>query len=127
MKKIIVYGSLRKDEYNFKSFQRVYGEDNIKYIETTIVDGFKLYSLGSYPGIKQADLSNKLVVDILEVSDEVWKHIEKSAGYYTVYKEIKGDYLPIFIYSDAIYPDALVKSGDWSEYVKQKEVIINEQ
>ena len=110
---IVVYGSLRKGAYNFDRFVDIFGEKNIEYVKTKEITGFKLYSLGPYPGIKKSnDTSDKLVVDILHVTNEVYDAIynmEIGAGYEALNIEDG----VIYLYKYPINEENLVKSGDW--------------
>jgi len=112
-KTICVYGSLRKGAYNFNRFVEIFGEDNIKYLKTKEITGFKLYSLGPYPGIKQTDNeSDKLTIDLLHVTNEVYDAIynmEIGAGY----KAVETPDGIIYVYRYNVRENDLVKSGDW--------------
>ena len=122
-KRILVYGSLRNGEYNFQSFQRVFG-NNIKYEKTLEIEGFSLYSLGPYPGInKSLNKNSKLTVDILNVNEVVYnqiKEMELGAGYKEEFVNIDGEQLPIYVYKYPLNKEYIVESGDWSSYLKSK-------
>lgn len=125
-KKIIVYGSLRKGEYNFNRFVGYFGEDNFQYVETTTIPGFKLYSLGPYPGINEGTEDDVLVVDILDVSESAYdsvKRMELGAGYSEVLVNINGEELPIYVFDAKLPEDNIVEGGDW---LKREEAIIYE-
>lgn len=121
MKKVCVYGSLREGEYNFDRFKQYYG-DNIKSIGSYIIEGFDLYNLGSYPGVKLS-INNKqpLTVDILECSEECFNGInrmELGAGYHAHNITIDDNDCVIYIYDG--YAVRHVEHGDWSKYLKEK-------
>lgn len=121
MNKVLFYGSLRKGEYNYNYFLRIFGEDNFKYIKTKTIKGFKLYSLGAYPMVIQTnDINDKLVVDEFEVSDEAYSSInsmELGAGYDI--SKFEGATIYTYPLNEMkYYTDSIVKSGDWSEYLK---------
>lgn len=121
MKRICVYGSLRLGEYNYNYFKERYGND-MKYIRSIILEGYKLYSLGSYPGIKKSQNNEPLMVDIIEVSDEVYHFItemELSSGYGCVALNIDNIDCTLYVYKGPVYEKNLVKSGDWSNYLKE--------
>lgn len=121
MRKILVYGSLRKGEYNYESFKRRHG-DGFNYLGTTKVKGFNLYSLGSYPGITESeDPEKELVVDIMECDDDCYNSIyrmEIGAGYRTQEVIVDGEPMNIYLYLGR--PTRLVESGDWSQFLKSK-------
>lgn len=122
MKKILVYGSLRKGEYNYKRFKGYFGE-GLNYLATTTITGYKLYDLGSYPGIRP-EAGKELVVDVMEVSDEAYDAItgmERGAGY-SVAKETVEDHgeCTIYVYNYPVSENHLVESGDWSKYLSHE-------
>lgn len=121
--KIFVYGSLRKGEYNFDRFVEIYGKDSIKVVDTNItLFGYRLYSLGPYPGLKPAneeDTKSFVIGDILEVSQQVFNSItamELGAGYYIEVKEIKDHPCVIYLYNGTTNERNFVKEGDWIDY-----------
>ena len=130
-KYIAVYGSLRKGCYNYASFIRHYGTENLRYIKTMIIRGFKLYNLGAYPGIKIGLPEDALVIDIMKASDDVYKRIlrmEQGAGYEELSLNLPGymEPIPIFLYKYFIYEKQWVKSGDWVEHIETLEKEKNE-
>lgn len=118
MKKILVYGSLRNGMYNNS---RIFGS-NREPIETIVMEGYDLYSLGSYPAIKKGD--NKVVMELLEVSEEEYERIERmelGAGYITEYSEEYKAYF--WVYKDAydfLKTKKPIESGDWVQYLTDK-------
>lgn len=122
MKKILVYGSLRKGEYNYKRFLKYY-PDGLNYLATTTITGYKLYDLGSYPGIRPQD-GTELVVDVMEVSDEAYDSItgmERGAGYSVVKETVEGfGECTIYVYDYPVNEKYLVESGDWSKYLSHQ-------
>lgn len=126
MTKVLVYGSLRNNEYNFNSFQRRYGDDNVNYLETGVIKGFELYSFGSFPGILYTgNEEDELTVDLLEVSEEAKQGMdwmELGAGYKIRQVEFNGELVDIYEYgSDEIrnrYEQ--VKHGNWSQYLNER-------
>lgn len=127
MKQIVVYGSLREGEYNADRFRRNYGAENFKYIRTTTITGYNIFDLGSYPGLKISnDPNSKVIVDIMEVSDECFQSIEwmeHGAGYSTikVVDDETGQKFPAYMYEYSATD--LVESGDWVKYQNQLEKI----
>lgn len=128
MKRICVYGSLRLGEYNYNYFKKRYGND-MNYIRIIVLEGYKLYSLGSYPGIKESKGGELLTVDILEVSEDLYYSItemELGAGYSCKKLNIDNIDTTLYVYEGPTYEKDLVKSGDWSNYLnenKQYEII----
>ena len=73
---LFVYGSLRKGCYNN------YMLKDEKYLGTTELEGYNLYSLGSYPAVNKGE--GKIVVDVFEVKEKLSKdihHMENQYGY----------------------------------------------
>jgi gamma-glutamylcyclotransferase (GGCT)/AIG2-like uncharacterized protein YtfP len=121
--KILSYGSLRKDQYNFERCQDLFGADSIKYIDTITLPNFALYSLGPYPAIRPSQETNAdiqpLVVDILEVSpdcDSFIDRMELGANYRIEYVLINNITYKIYVYNNPLSEKQLVNSGDWIKY-----------
>lgn len=116
MNYVLVYGSLRKGEYNYDRFQQYY-PNQIQYLETFTVKGFDLYSLGPYPAIIPG--KGELVVDLLLVSDaakEGMDDMELGAGYIIETIELDNKDADIYIYNNTDYIKNnchQIKSGDW--------------
>jgi gamma-glutamylcyclotransferase (GGCT)/AIG2-like uncharacterized protein YtfP len=110
---VFVYGSLRPGEYNYSRFKEYYN-DEINHVKKAEIKGYDLYSLGSYPGIVKGN--NKLIGDILEVSNEVKNaldNMEFGAGYTEEFINIDGIECSIYVYEGGVNKNNLVKSGDW--------------
>lgn len=126
-KKILIasYGSLRLNQYNFERFKRLFN-DGFNYVKTTSISGYKLFDLGSYPGLKVSSNEDDIVVvDVLEVSEDCFSYIEgmeHGAGYSTIkVTDKEGDKYFAYLYE---YPcNNLVESGDWSKYLEQEEAV----
>lgn len=73
---ICVYGSLRR------------GMGNSRLLETsellsteTIRDNFRMVDIGSYPGLIESEEENEIVIEIYEVTPEVYRRIEQLESY----------------------------------------------
>lgn len=125
---IAVYGSLRKGEYNYDTFKNRF-KDGYNYLRTTSILGYDVYSLGPYPGLKQAeDPNSRVVVDIMECSKECFDRIELmelDAGYETVMVTEEGtnNQYPAYLYVGYINSSRLVKSGDWVKRYEEVETV----
>lgn len=114
--KCAFYGSLRKPMYNYIKFLQTYGQQSMFYKKTITIDGYELYDLGSYPGIKDAKPSKKIVVDLFEISEDVYNSIhdmEIQAGFYEDDIIVDEFSYKIFPYAGRICERSLVISGDW--------------
>lgn len=120
MKRIIVYGSLRLNEYNYNRLKEQY-EDNFNWLKTIKLQGYKLYSLGAYPGIKESKyIDNELVCDIIEVSLECYNSIfrmEIGANYECKIIPIEGIDITIYLYKGTVNENKLIINGDWSNRI----------
>lgn len=111
---VYVYGSLREGEYNFKSFKDIFKEEISVHKKNVPLEGFKLYSLGSYPGIKIADNNCSVVCDILMVSERCFRAIDKmelSSDYFRV--GING--ASLYVYKGDVSEENLITHGDWKK------------
>lgn len=120
-KLIAVYGSLREGEYNYERFKEIYKEGFTKINEGT-VEGFALYSLGSYPGIRPEE-GKTLRVDVMECNNQCFQSInsmELGAGYSAKKVTVNGLECTIYVYDYYVSELKRVESGDWSQYLKSK-------
>jgi gamma-glutamylcyclotransferase (GGCT)/AIG2-like uncharacterized protein YtfP len=117
-KYFLFYGSLRQGEYNQSYF-------DYEFIKTVVLKGYKLYSLGGYPGIKKSNNpEDTLVCDLVKVTDksefQAIDGMEIGAGYSREIIEIEGVQAILYLYEGKVQEERLVPSGDWS---KRNEVI----
>ena len=118
-RKIAVYGSLREGQSNFKYFKSRYPD--IKVIKNNHrIEGFKLYSLGTYPAIRPGNGS--VEVDILEVPKLCFGQItqmELGAGYSAMEIFVDNEQVILYPYERDINPRRIVESGNWNEFNKR--------
>lgn len=115
--KMYFYGSLRLDQYNYKWFTQRFGKENYQYQGTKTINGFNLYSLGSYPAIVPT-IGGSIVVDEFLVSPEVFeavRRMELGAGYHET--QIDGAYIYHFL--DTKWVGEHVTHGDWVKYLSK--------
>lgn len=117
MKRICVYGSLRLNEYNYNRCKKQY-QNNFNWIKTIKLEGYKLYSLGAYPGIKESKYSDDIIIaDILEISLDCYNDIfrmEIGANYSCKIIPIDGIDTTIYLYNGIVNENKLINNGDWS-------------
>lgn len=122
---ILVYGTLRVGEYNFKRFEK-----DIEVIAEGIkIKAYRMFDLGSYPGITYGGPGSEITVDIINVKDKTFHVIdamEKGANYYPVahHMKLNGLLTPCMLYiyagNEKIFgavPE--IESGNWKLYKMQ--------
>lgn len=112
---LLVYGSLRKDEYNYNYFK-----SGLEFIRTLELPGYLLYSLGAYPGIKKTEDNLKtLEVDLFKVTNpsvgQSIKRMELSANYSIEEVNIEEGKATLYLYNGKISEENLVESGNWKK------------
>lgn len=116
MKKIAVYGSLRKGMYNHP----LLGDSSL--LETVEVNlPFKMVSLGSFPALKMDNELHPIVVEIYEVDEPTYKRVERLEGYPQFYDRFT------FLYNnedvDIYYIQQVAEDvphiKDWVEWVNK--------
>lgn len=122
----LFYGSLRQGEYNHSYFNK----GDFYFLQTVELQGYKLYSLGSYPGVKESDNNTDTIIcDVVVIEDkptfESIDRMELGAGYSRKLVDVKldtGELIKcvIYIYEDRVKEEWLVEGGDWSKFLKQE-------
>lgn len=122
-KLVAVYGSLRKGLGNHRLLA------NAEYLgEFQTPPEYSLYSLGSYPGLKENGKTS-ITMEVYAVTDEEARRIDGLEGYTPGQKATFYDKIPIstpfgeasvYTYVSNIPENYLVKSGDWKEYITKK-------
>ena len=82
-----VYGTLKRGMRNF------YLLKNSKFLGQAIIRGLKMYSLGGIPGVKPGNRSNKIKMELFEVSQNTLRQIDKLEGIPYMYQRYKASYL----------------------------------
>lgn len=142
---IFVYGSLRKNEYNFRRINHNYGDASLMYICDAKLSYMKLYDAGEYPiavnTINDRNIANKestLYGEIMFCTNNARKAIdsmETSAGYNSICRGVRimennetykdqivllDCYIAGGVLEDiAVKNFKVVESGDWSKYLKE--------
>jgi gamma-glutamylcyclotransferase (GGCT)/AIG2-like uncharacterized protein YtfP len=84
MKKITVYGSLLEGLGNWK--WHLDNDESTKLGEHVLEDNLVMVSFGGFPGlIVDNNVRNKIFVETYEVSDRVFKSVERLEGYPSFY------------------------------------------
>lgn len=118
----LVYGSLRPGQYNFNSFNSSYP---MKHLGTVNIPGYKLYSLGAYPGaVYTGDDDDVLICDVISTDDkevsQILDSMEINAGYHAVPMNVtineKSVLVKLYEYTGEVFHLPLVASGDWTTH-----------
>lgn len=116
MKKIAVYGSLRKGMYNHP----LLGDSPL--LETTEVNlPFKMVSMGAFPALKMDNELHTIVVEIYEVDEPTYKRVERLEGYPQFYDRFtflyKNENVDIYYIQQVAEDVSHIK--DWVEWVNK--------
>jgi len=118
MKKIVVYGSLRRQHGNWRYLI------NQEPLVTEVINiPFKMISLGGFPGLIPSEENNDITVEIYEVSEDTYKAVENLEGYPNFYQKALvptslGE-LEIYVLLSPRYAvnPTFVENGDWNSYL----------
>lgn len=121
MRKVAVYGSLRKGLHNHSVLgdSKQLGEDEL--------EGFSMYSLGCYPYVRPDGSDKTIKVEIYEVNDATSDRLDILEGYreggdsYYDRKEVETSLGTAWIYFIDEDPcgSPEVHGGDWKEYYSE--------
>lgn len=78
--KIAVYGSLRQNMGNHRLI-----ESAKKIATETVSLPFVMFDLGGFPGLVPVNENNDMVVEVYEVSPDIYKRVERLEGYPSFY------------------------------------------
>lgn len=112
------YGSLRKGMENHYAY-----ENDLKYLFTTKLPGFKMYSLGEYPYVvRTEDPRDSIIVELFRITSKdteqnIYK-MEIDAGYIFSEVIIGSIKFGIYVFETAGSLDPEVVHGDWIEFRK---------
>lgn len=118
---VAVYGSLRQGLHNHRLLEssNYLGDFNTEPI-------YSLYSLGSYPGLKENG-NTSVVMEVYEVTEAVARNVDNLEGYTpggnnTFYDKISIETpwgtASVYTYVNELPQSSLVESGDWKEFKK---------
>lgn len=108
------YGSLRKGGENYILYQ-----NDLQYLTTVELQGFKMYSLGEYPYvIRSRNHAHKVVADLFIITNPETERIiyemEVGAGYIFSVVEVDRIKFGIYLFTHASHRHSEVTTGDWS-------------
>lgn len=120
MKKIAVYGSLRKYRGNHRIIQH-----STQLTQEIVFIPYKMVSLGGFPGLIPTDMAHchNITIEVYEVDDQTYKDVERLEGYPRFYQRdtisTSVGNADIYVLENegyAAHPE--VEDGDWNNYSK---------
>ncbi len=117
---VAVYGSLRAGLHNHTSYL---GDSKLLGTFNTEPE-YSLYSLGSFPGLKEEG-NTSVVMEVYEVTEDVARSIDGLEGYtpgekpyFYDKKDIETPFgtASVYTYVKDLPQSSLVESGDWKEF-----------
>lgn len=118
MKRILVYGSLRKGLWNYAGHLK-----GCEPVSIYRVKGFEMYDLGGYPMVIRNKDADSIVVEEYLLEDKHFENIklmEWSAGYVCAQLTIQDKEYNIFCYTWIPPNSPFIEGGDYVEYIKRK-------
>ncbi len=116
---VAVYGTLRNGGGNH------YRLANAKYITNFRIEGFSMYNIGQFPGIKAG--KSTIFVELYEINETILKSLDQLEGFITPNnprnfynrEEITRNGYTFFIYTykPLVYEADLIETGDWFDVV----------
>lgn len=115
MHKVAVYGSLKRGFHNHPVMQQAQGE----WKGDAVVNGFVMYDLGAFPGIKEGEGS--IAVELYDVADlepldwlEGYREDDEENSFYLRRTaEIDGEDVLIYVYNGSVERFPEVEDGVW--------------
>lgn len=107
------YGTLRQGMENYQVY-----ENDLTYLSTIELSGFKMYSLVEYPYVvRTSDPDNTIVVDLFRITNRSTEQniheMEIDAGYIFSEVIISDTKFGIYLFEKADPSDPEVRTGDW--------------
>ena len=113
LKPLFVYGTLRDAHSNSARFGL---SGSCEVTRNVVLNGFDIFDLGSFPGIKPGNGS--VVGDLFMVPDELWDRLDSYEGVPHLYTRetvsVAGhDNVQVYVYAGEPHPNSQVTNGDW--------------
>ncbi len=118
MKKIAVYGSLRKGFGNNRLIA-----DSEQLTTEVVKIPYKMVSLGGFPGLVPVKEPQDITIEVWNVDDQTYRNVERLEGYPHFYQKdtiqtSEGDADVYVLLSGEFANYAAIEGGDWKEYRK---------
>jgi gamma-glutamylaminecyclotransferase len=114
MRRVIVYGTLRKHGIYHHLLR------NSEFIKEIVVSGYKMIDLGAYPAAASSKTSEILCEQYM-VDNETFNALDRLEGYPNLYdRELTMDGWIYYMqpYSSVIKNGKEIESGDWMHHIK---------
>lgn len=113
---MFAYGSLKKGFFNHSLISE---NPRNRFIRKGFVEGYRLYNLWSYPGVKPSSNEDKVYVELYSLSDEVFERIdrmERMAGYTPIeVEDDDGKKGTLYVYDREIEEKFFIPFGNWTK------------
>ena len=126
--KYAVYGTLRLNQGNYNWCLK--NKEGVKHLETKKIKGYRMFSLGGFPGVKE-DENSEIIVDIFDVNNEnVVRNLDGLEGYrendernsmYLKRKTDNDEFIYVWNRRDEGVEE--IFNGDWVEFKKNKQYV----
>lgn len=131
---VAVYGTLRPGHGNYN--WHLNNRPGVEHLGTETVGGFRMYSLGGFPGVLRGEESDNIIIDVFRVeNNDVMRGLDMLEGYNqrnpksglydkeTVNTSHGEAY--IYTYNGEPSEDRLIENGDWSDHVTKRRSQLN--
>lgn len=107
------YGSLRKGLENFALYQQ-----DLRYLRTVKINGFKMYSLGDYPYIvRSSNDADVIIADLFQIvkveTEQNIHNMELEAGYIFSEVDIGAIKFGIYLFDQPALGTLMESPADW--------------
>ncbi len=139
---LLVYGSLRKKQYNYLRLRHNFGKESFVYIDTVEISNARMFDLGDYPVTTGGAYNDIVIAEVMYCSNKVFKTIqamEEGAGYRKIetgfwtrdkgWKSKGPTEISYYIAGKRLFEELTqakyprVESGDWVKYLTAVEEI----
>jgi len=106
---LFTYGTLKK------GFGLHEALEDSPFIEDAEVKGFRMYSLGGFPGVKRDEKAGTIRGEIYEVTPRLLRRLDHIEGAYhrDLYPTTTGKWVGIYVYNGSVKGLKEVKDGVW--------------
>lgn len=127
---LAAYGTLRHNNGNHRVLH--YNNDGTKFIGKTRINGFKMFSLGGFPGIVASDdVKDGIDIEVFSIGDKTLNSCRGLEGFYgkndphNMYNEedVDTEFGKAKIYVWNGNPrETIIESGNWNKFINIQEI-----